>query len=66
LKTLQKLKKIATNQTNNNRNEVLMKAKALALIEAVSFYGGVRHKRYKRIAGNSSKKKSQTLLEFGI
>ena len=34
--------------------EFLMKTIALALIEAVSFYGGVHHKRYKWIAGNSS------------
>jgi hypothetical protein len=32
----------------------LMKMSAIALIEAVSFYGGVHHKRYKRIAGISS------------
>jgi len=32
-----------------------MKTSALALIEAVSFYVGVHHKRYKRIAGLAPK-----------
>jgi len=33
---------------------LLVKIDPLALIAAVSFYGGVHHKRYKRIAGISS------------
>jgi hypothetical protein len=33
--------------TKNDENiKVLKKQKALALIEAASFYGGVHHKRY--------------------
>jgi len=34
--------------------ELIMKKSPLALIAAVSFCGGVHHKRYKWIAGNSS------------
>jgi len=39
---------------DNKKISFIMKTSALALIEAVSFYGGVHHKRYKCIAGNSS------------
>ncbi|OCB68570.1 hypothetical protein B0A79_06185 [Flavobacterium piscis] len=35
--------------------EFIMKTSALALIEAVSFYVGVHHKRYKWIAGLAPK-----------
>jgi len=45
---------------------IYLKTKALALIEAVSFYGRVCHKRYKRIAGNSFKTLKFNYFKFEI